>query len=101
MLSEKKDELLILIGIRESHYEVERQLLDTGFRINKHFICMTDYLDLDFRYDCPKEERIEYHSSYTPEELKEYFCPNAFTQFHVQMETPSVCCSHYQSPLLH
>lgn len=95
LLSENRNGLLVLIGIRERHYEVEQQLLRAGFRMNEHFLCMTDYLDSDLRYDCPQGDRVVHNPSYTQQELKELFCPNAFTQFHVQMETPSVCCSVY------
>lgn len=96
LLEEDKDACLVLIAVREQHYEIEQQLLAEGFHHNRHFVCIVDYLDGWYYYDAPKDVRpVAHPNPYTKEELKERFCPNAFTQYQLNRGRAQVCCSIY------
>lgn len=100
LLDENKDELMILIGVREQHYAIERQLLFAGFEQNRHFVFALEYLEVPY-YDCipaPLQETL-FDDPYAGENLEDFFCPIPFTSIQLT-SSYSICCGHYMKNVI-
>ena len=92
-IKSRKEEGLKYVLIDKKHIEIEKKLVDLGYRQNRDYIVVADSFERGYSYttECMANKEFDRGSNNKNRDLSDLFCPMPFTQLYYYEQMSDIC----------